>query len=101
MEHIAILEKHFDKLIQCKNLSILLKSILNKIFIAFEEDKIYDFDKDLLLDVAKDVCNNYKSESKFVWELNIADTNIRLVFSKQFDDWFVSTHFSYWVEKVL
>jgi len=101
MEHIAILEKSFDKLIQCKSLSILIKSILNKIFIAFEENGIYDFDKDLLLDVAKDICNNCKSKSNFVWELNIADTNIRLVFSKQYDDWFVSTHFNYWVEKVL
>lgn len=101
MEHIAILEKRFDKLIQCKSLSILIKSILNKINIVLDELNI-EFDKSLILDVASDVYNTHKNKDHFVWELDIIpNTTIRLVFSKQFDDWFVSAHFSYWVEKVL
>jgi hypothetical protein len=101
MEHIAILEKRFDKLIQCKNLKILIHCILNKIDIVLEELDI-EFDKSLLSDTADNIYNSFKNKDRFVWELDIIpNTTIRLVFSKQYDNWFVSTHFNYWVEKVL
>ena len=101
MEHIAILEKSFDKLIQCKSLKILIHCILNKINIVLDELDI-EFDESLMSGVVSDVYNTYKDKDHFVWELDIIpNTTIRLVFSKQYNDWFVSTHFKYWVEKVL
>jgi len=103
MEHIAILEKCFDKLIQCKNLKILINCVLNKIYNVLDEDfEISEGYKILLSENAKDIYNSFKNENRFVWELDILqDTNIRLVFSKQYDDWFCSVHFSYYVEKSL
>ena len=101
MEHIAILEKSFDKTIQCKSLKILIHCILNKIDVVLEELNI-KFDESLISDTANNIYNSFKNKNSFVWELDIIpNTTIRLVFSKHDDDWFVTTHFKYWVEKIL
>lgn len=96
MEHIAILKKDFDKLMQCVSLSILIKSILYQIFNALDVEP-----NELLLSTAKDIAHSFKDKRDFVWELEIEDIPIRVVFSKQYDDWFASVHFTYWVEKTL